>query len=177
MKLCKSCKTEIDAKATRCPHCQADQRPWPKKHPILTGILVIVLVFVVLGAIGGGKGSSSSSSSVSGAANSVQVQQPTTPEAVQQVDVNALIKDFDTNQLAAVDKYKDKTVQFTAYVKNISKDIMGSPFLSLEPVKTDFYSGTHIQCVFKDDTQLKSLVNGQSVTVRGKSSGMTIGII
>lgn len=174
---------EIDGKAIRCPHCQADQRPWPKKHPILTGILVIVLIFVVLGAIGGGKGSHATDVGTEGntsytSGSSSQTGQTTpAPEAVNQVDVNVLVKDFDTNQLAAIDKYKDKTLQLTAYVKNISKDIMGNPFLSLEPVKTDFYSGTSIQCIFDDASQLTSLANGQQVTVKGKSTGMTIGII
>jgi hypothetical protein len=52
MKKCKSCQTEIDAKATKCPHCQADQRGWFRRHPILTGVLGLVLFFIVVGAIG-----------------------------------------------------------------------------------------------------------------------------
>jgi hypothetical protein len=52
MKKCKSCKSEIDAKATKCPHCQADQRGWMRRHPILTGILILFII----GAIGAGLG-------------------------------------------------------------------------------------------------------------------------
>jgi len=53
MKKCKSCQSEIDAKAKKCPHCQADQRNWFIRHPILT----VLLVFFILGIIGaaGGK--------------------------------------------------------------------------------------------------------------------------
>lgn len=52
MKKCKSCQTEIDSKATKCPHCLTDQRGWFRRHPILSGILGIVIFFVVIGAIG-----------------------------------------------------------------------------------------------------------------------------
>jgi hypothetical protein len=53
MKKCKSCQSEIDAKAKKCPHCQADQRGWFRRHPILTGILGLVVVFIIIGVIGG----------------------------------------------------------------------------------------------------------------------------
>ncbi|MCX6730806.1 MAG: Ltp family lipoprotein [Candidatus Roizmanbacteria bacterium] len=47
MKKCKSCQTEIDAKATKCPHCQTDQRGWVKRHPFLTIILGLVIFFII----------------------------------------------------------------------------------------------------------------------------------
>ncbi len=34
-KKCKSCQTDIDVKAKKCPNCQADQRNWIARHPIL----------------------------------------------------------------------------------------------------------------------------------------------
>lgn len=43
-KLCPKCRTEIDAKATICPHCKSDLRNWFRKHPI--GTLILVLIFV-----------------------------------------------------------------------------------------------------------------------------------
>ncbi|MCQ3944212.1 MAG: hypothetical protein DPW11_00310 [bacterium] len=51
MKICKSCKKEIDDKASKCPHCTADQRIWFAKHPILT----VILVLIVIGMVGSGK--------------------------------------------------------------------------------------------------------------------------
>jgi hypothetical protein len=47
MKKCKSCQTEIDSKASKCPHCQADQRNWFAKHKILTAILVLILIGII----------------------------------------------------------------------------------------------------------------------------------
>jgi hypothetical protein len=52
MKKCKSCQREIDDKAKKCPYCQADQRNWFIRHPILTGIFGLVLFFIIVGAIG-----------------------------------------------------------------------------------------------------------------------------
>lgn len=44
LKKCKTCKTEIDEKATKCPHCQADQRAWVRRHPIITGIGILFII-------------------------------------------------------------------------------------------------------------------------------------
>lgn len=43
-KTCKACKSEIDAKASKCPKCGTDQRNWFARHPILTilGLLLII---------------------------------------------------------------------------------------------------------------------------------------
>src|SRR6266852_5457373 len=51
-KKCKSCQTDIDAKAKKCPNCRADQRNWIARHPIITGILVLILIGIIGGAIG-----------------------------------------------------------------------------------------------------------------------------
>ncbi len=52
MKKCKSCQSEIDDKAKKCPKCQADQRNWFVKHKILTGILVIILIVIISSSSG-----------------------------------------------------------------------------------------------------------------------------
>jgi hypothetical protein len=44
MKKCKSCQSEIDDKAKKCPHCQTDQRNWFIKHKITTFILAMFLL-------------------------------------------------------------------------------------------------------------------------------------
>jgi hypothetical protein len=84
---------------------------------------------------------------------------------------------FDKNQLSAEEKYKGKLIEFTAKVQNIS-EVMGSPFLSLEPeTPEESYFGTTIQCFFKDKSQLLSLANGQKVTVQGTVDTESFGVI
>jgi len=48
---------EIDAKAKRCPHCQADQRGWFRRHPILTALFVIIIFIIVVSAASNGNSS------------------------------------------------------------------------------------------------------------------------
>lgn len=59
-KTCKACKSEIDAKATKCPKCGTDLRNWFARHPILT----ILLALLILPSVFSGfmKGISSTSS-------------------------------------------------------------------------------------------------------------------
>lgn len=56
MKICKSCKKEIEDKANKCPYCQSDQRIWFAKHPLLT-IILIIFIFGIIGSQGGNKSS------------------------------------------------------------------------------------------------------------------------
>lgn len=60
MKKCKSCQSEIDSKAKKCPHCQTDQRSWFGRHPILTVILGFIILFIVIGVANSGNSSKSS---------------------------------------------------------------------------------------------------------------------
>ncbi len=53
MKKCKSCQTQIDDKAKKCPHCRADQRNWFMRHPILTGLLLLIVIGIIGAASGG----------------------------------------------------------------------------------------------------------------------------
>ncbi len=55
MKKCKSCQSEIDDKAQKCPKCQADQRSWFAQHKILTAILAIIVIGIISNIGGGNK--------------------------------------------------------------------------------------------------------------------------
>jgi len=82
VKKCKSCKLEIDPKATKCPHCQSDQRNWFIRHPIIT-ILLVISGFFAIGSSGGGSGNSNSnkvSNSVSKSENTKVVKGTLPPE-------------------------------------------------------------------------------------------------
>lgn len=78
-KQCKACKSDIDAKATKCPKCGTDQRNWFMKHKIITGILVVIIFFGIIGASSSGsKNSSSSGSNATASSNPGQEATPTT---------------------------------------------------------------------------------------------------
>lgn len=145
---------------------------------IVGGIFLVLIVLGIIGAAaGGGKGTSSGSATSNQQSTQAQAQ-PEAPKVATKVEAQTIVGDFDKNKLSATDKYKGNLYEFTAKVKNISEDITGSPFLSLEPVGVDqYYFGTTLQCFFKDTSPLKSLANGQSVTLRGTNDGMSIGIV
>lgn len=77
MKKCKSCQSEIDPKATKCPYCQADQRNWFRRHPILT----VLLVLFIIGLVGssGNKSNSSSQEKITASKSPTQEVAITTP--------------------------------------------------------------------------------------------------
>ena len=68
MKKCKSCQSDIDDKAKKCPKCQTDQRIWFAKHKILTGILVIILISIAAN-MGGSKNNTYNNSSTNSGNN------------------------------------------------------------------------------------------------------------
>ena len=180
MKKCKSCKSEIDAKATKCPHCQADQRGWARRHPILTGLLILFIVGSVMAAAGGGENKTRTTSNTASKTDSAQPTQSAQEEPAAKatkVVTTDFIAEFDKNQLAAEEKYKDKLVEFTAVIANISEDILGTPFLSLKPSDDKYYVGTTIKCDFKEKSQLTSFANGQTITLQGSVSTQSLGVI
>ncbi|MCW1949657.1 MAG: hypothetical protein KIH89_004440 [Candidatus Shapirobacteria bacterium] len=66
MKKCKSCQSEIDDKAKKCPHCQTDQRNWFIQHKVATVILgIFILGGVIPSLTVGNKVSSNTSSTTS----------------------------------------------------------------------------------------------------------------
>lgn len=143
---------------------------WFARHKILTGILVII----VIGMVAGGSGDSSSTRSNS----STPTPQATQEISYEKVDAKAMIGEFDSNQLAAESKYKDKYVEFKGIIKNISEDIASNPFLSIEPPAAgEYYYGTTIKCSFKTKDELMSVQNKQAVILRGQVKSQTLGII
>lgn len=135
----------------------------------------IVLGFIAIGVIeaiaGGGKGSTSPSTN----GGSQATAKPS--EQVIVVDAKTLVGEYDKNKLTAQDKYTGKLVQTTAYINNISSDITGNYFLSLNPSNDQYYFGTTIQCFFADKSQLTSLEKTQKVTVQGTMQDMSLGIV
>jgi tRNA_anti-like len=174
MKKCKSCKSEIDSKASKCPHCGTDQRNWFMRHKIITVILVIIVIFGLIGAAGSKSGNQTSS----GTSNTnIQTTEAKPTQAPMVVDATSLVGEYDKNKLSAQDKYTGKVVQTNGFIENISSDITGNYFLSLKPSNDQYYAGTTLQCFFADKSALTSLSKGQSVTVAGTMQDMSLGIV
>ena len=46
-KPCPYCKEQVSANAIKCPHCQSELRSWFRRHPLMTALLLIFVVFPV----------------------------------------------------------------------------------------------------------------------------------
>ena len=149
------------------------------KKKIIIGVVVFIVVIGIIGAASGGNSNTSTTNNNTNTeASKTNSNEPTQAPTATVVVATDFIAEFDKNQLAAEEKYKGKLIEFTAKVKNISEDIMGSPFLSLEPETAEkYYYGTTIQCFFKEKSALTSLENGQVVTLRGTADTQSLGII
>lgn len=142
------------------------------------GVLILIGVVASVGKSGSNQ-QPSTNTNTSGSSNNNNVTNtpPEAKAAPMVIEATALVGEYDKNKLAADDKYTGKTIQTTAYIKNISSDIVGSYYLSLNPTNEQYYFGTSIQCYFKDKSSLTSLSNGQSITVVGTMNDMSIGTV
>jgi hypothetical protein len=166
MKKCKSCKSDIDVKATKCPHCQADQRGWFRRHPILTGLLVLFVIGIIGLAGSGGKNGSTNQPTTQTTNTETKPAEPMKTTAREIADA------FDANQVAAEKEWSGKYVEFSSIVTNITDS-----GLSFTNVASKEFSMAQISCRVKDKNRLLSLKNGQNVTVRGVVGSQTIGVI
>lgn len=168
MKKCKGCQKEIDAKATKCPHCQTDQRNWFMRHKVLTVLGAIIALFILIGIIAASGGGSKDSTSTTAGSNGTKTDAPAQPAAIQ-VDAKKLSADYEANEVAADNQYKNKQVQISGTIKDIGKDILDSPYVSFENGNSIF----GVQCMFdkSDGNALASLTKAQKITLTGKVSG------
>jgi len=147
----------------------------------LKWIGIVFVVLVIISLIGGSDSNKNKSQTSSETSNTTKAETKPTPEEkpISPTDIAMadLIADFDKNQLSAEETYKDKLIQTTGYISNISEDIIGNPFLSLKPTTEEYYFGTTVQCLFKEKSELTSLENGQQVTVTGTVKTQSLGII
>lgn len=145
------------------------------KKVIKWGIIAFIVIMIIGAISSGGKSPNTTSNT-----NNTPSSQPTkgAPEEAIKLDTKSFVAEFDANKLTAEDKYKGKLVEFTGVIKNISQDVMGSYFLSIEPPSSgDYYFGTSIQCFFKDKSELTSLANKQTVKLQGRVDSMSLGIV
>ncbi|TSC86267.1 MAG: hypothetical protein G01um10147_979 [Microgenomates group bacterium Gr01-1014_7] len=136
------------------------------KKKIFIGIGVVILGLIIISAIGGSGNKGNSQQTIT----SNNSPQPTaTPEKINARD---LADDFDNNQVAAEAKWKDKLVEFSAEISNIT-----DTGISFQNVATKQFSMAQISCKIQDKEQLLPLKNGQTVTVKGVVGTQTIGVI
>lgn len=95
----------------------------------------------------------------------------------QVVNAKNIGDDYESNKIAAAQKWGGKYVQFTSKVLNIS-DGWGGPSVSFGDVTSKAFSFTQIVCNVGDANQLVSIAKEHPATVRGVIDGdQTMGVI
>lgn len=146
----------------------AGKKSWVKRHPVLTGIGIFIVLIIIIGSIGG-----DDTGSVAENTNSTSEQQEPTPIAMK-VDPNTLRTAYKTNQVSADQQYEGKLVEMTGVIDTIGKDILDEAYVTFQT--DEQYALDKVQCMFnaKNEAQLVTFVPGQTITVQGTVSGVVI---
>ncbi len=180
IKPCKACGKQLDGSAKICPECGKDQRNFFSKHKILTGIIVLLII----GALGSG-GDSETDKEVDTASVNAK-QEETVDKNVKEVKeekedaivvkASKLYSDYDSNEVKADKKYKDKLLEVTGIVNDIGVSL-GQTYVCLSTGEQ--YSAFSVQCFFDDEDDIdkvSELSKGDKITLSGTCTGMSMNV-
>jgi len=104
-------------------------------------------------------------------------EQPAPVPQIIEITAAQLYAEYEANEIAADQKYKNKMLKVTGVLSSISKDILGSPYIVL--TGGGEYEVWGVQCTFSSayEPQLAKLTKGQQVTVTGKCKGYLINVL
>ena len=144
-----------------------DQNDKPKKKWYLRWWMwgvYLVLAVIVLGSIGASKEKTRTADNNSSSATSQPV------EAIK-VAALQLSSDYKDNEIAADAKYKNKLIEVTGIVDSIGKDILDTPYISLQSYEYAIID--HVQCMFSksQEPELATVSKGQRIVLKGTVSG------
>lgn len=140
-----------------------------KKVLLIVGGIILVIIVIAAVSGGGKKSTSTQNNNQSTTANTAESTPSPFP---MKITARELADDFDSNQVAAEAKWKDKLVEFSAQISNIT-----DTGISFTNVGSKEFSLTQISCKVEDKQKLLPLKNGQTVRVQGVVGTQTIGVI
>lgn len=124
---CKACGKEV-AKGAKCPHCGKDQRIFFGKHKILTGFLVIIVIFIASSI---GNKDNNTSTNVASNTDAKQEVKSTTPKVKTYSDGKYLVnKDIPSGiykvtlkdnsiKMGYIERAKDLNMEVDSIIANI----------------------------------------------------------
>lgn len=155
---CSYCKKELDKKEYKCSYCGKDSRNFFMQNKVLSGIIILVIIFAFSRMFGGG-GSKSDDEVVQG---STDFQEGVV------ISAEDLARAFEEDNSKAESEYKGKVVSIEGTI--IKKaTAMGKTYVSLSTY--DGASVRDIRCFFSDQEELDKLgdINeGDSIIVEGE---------
>ena len=175
-KKCPQCQSEIPEKAKRCPECQSDLRNWFRRHIILTIIGVLFLLGIVGGIMGEDSPPSESPSPSENSKTSIEEEEK---EEIKEEDIvkasaEEVLNTFDDNEVKGNKLYKDKRIELTGIVEEISHSdfIEESYSLSIGTGKDFEFTTIRINADMSFENELMELNKGDYVTVLFDCEGL-----
>lgn len=155
---CKDCGHQISANAIACPNCGGKL---PKTKKDWRGFFIFIFLIIFF-------------SNVFDKFNKNKIKAiQNAPEL--QVSAETLMSDYESNEVAADGKYKNKNIRVSGVIDNIGKDILDTPYVTLKTNKNLF----SVQCMFDNSSEavLATLRKDQELTMVGQVSGKLGNII
>lgn len=170
---CKACNKEIAKGVNKCVHCGKDQRNFFMKHKVLSVILALVIIGGISSAMNGDKDVTTTTAT---GTKTTTTEKPVEKKVVVlKVTTAVLAKAYDDNEVKADTIYKDKMIETSGKITDISV-VLGNTTLNLA-TGADFDLG--ILCSFKEKVDIDKIANlkkGDTVTVQGMCDGKGFGV-
>lgn len=170
-KFCPQCGAEItEKKAKKCPGCG---KKLPKSIFKRWWFWVIVgIVFIAIVSASGNDAetttSTDGSDTTTTATTAVTTVATTAAKVYEEVDLQTMLDDLNSNALKAEKTYQNKLVIVTGKIRNFDSD---GEYISIVPVNASDWSFDTVMCYIKNDGQLNFLLEkstGDVVTIKGK---------
>ncbi len=165
---CKECGKEVNDTVGKCPHCGASLLSRNK-----IGWVVFFGIFILAGIIGM---CMKDTTPMLKEANVPSSKESTTQQEIISITAEQLYKDYEANEIAADQKYKNKSIKVTGTVRVIGKTIGDAPFINLA---TGNYSH-QVMVSFPAkvyDNELAKYSSGTQVEITGTCRGRTLGMV
>lgn len=141
------------------------QTKWKTWHKVVLGVVVGFITLMIIAV--------NSDNSL----NQKSEQAKTDKKEVAEIIISAakLNIEYDDNEIAANQKYKNKIGKVSGKISDISTTFSDKPIISLS--SGDAVMLLDIKCYLKDTSGMAFLHKGDIVTVQGKITGKTLGMV
>ncbi|WP_305845463.1 OB-fold protein [Photobacterium leiognathi] len=176
LKNCKECDKEVSDNAKVCPYCGV-KNPVVNLFDVLRRILLLLVVIFIVYKIVAGNSQPNSYTEAHSNRNYVVQPQQVVKESVTKVNISNLIADYESNEIAANNKYKGHLIEVTGILTNIKKDLLDKSYVDLSPIKKDSFR--EIKAYFNNsmDNRLAELKKGQKMTVTCRVDGLMMDVL